>query len=313
MNQKNLAPKTEEEKEHSLISLEVEKQIDKQSKSTYILKYMRKKNELTKLIQETNLPKEKHCLFMLDFILLKNNNNSESLLHINCHEVAAIHFEDFYERVYSFNDIIKENKYFKALDNVEEIKEIIDYTLSDNFKDSKKIFIKLENNSLYLHIMLTYFDTIKEIIFNIPKKNLNEEEKISLLPMILKEIQYKMIYYEKENKKYKSLMKVGIKNNFNYNFYEYYLKIEKDKEKEKENESQKEKEKEDENNKSCQQSIINETYDSSNNNSLSYEEKKNKKNKKTIKIKKKKKKRVHSNEMELETQNNEIKFENTYF
>ena len=313
MNQKNLAPKTEEEKEHSLISLEVEKQIDKQTKSTYILKYMRKKNELTKLIQETNLPKEKHCLFMLDFILLKNNNNSESLLHINCHEVAAIHFEDFYERVYSFNDIIKENKYFKALDNVEEIKEIIDYTLSDNFKDSKKIFIKLENNSLYLHIMLTYFDTIKEIIFNIPKKNLNEEEKIALLPMILKEIQYKMIYYEKENKKYKSLMKVGIKNNFNYNFYEYYLKIEKDKEKENESQKEKEKEKEDENNKSCQQSIINETYDTSNNNSLSSEEKKNKKNKKTIKIKKKKKKRVNSNEVELENQNNEIKFENTYF
>ena len=313
MNQKNLAPKTEEEKEHSLISLEVEKQIDKQTKSTYILKYMRKKNELTKLIQETNLPKEKHCLFMLDFILLKNNNNTESLLHINCHEVAAIHFEDFYERVYSFNDIIKENKYFKALDNVEEIKEIIDYTLSDNFKDSKKIFIKLENNSLYLHIMLTYFDTIKEIIFNIPKKNLNEEEKIALLPMILKEIQYKMIYYEKENKKYKSLMKVGIKNNFNYNFYEYYLKIEKDKEKENESQKEKEKEKEDENNKSCQQSIINETYDTSNNNSLSSEEKKNKKNKKTIKIKKKKKKRVNSNEVELENQNNEIKFENTYF
>jgi len=317
MNQNNLAPKTEEEKEHSLIFLEVENQIDKQSKSTYILKYMRKKNELTELIQETNLPKEKHCLFMLDFILLKNNNNTEYLLHINCHEVAAIHFEDFYERVYSFNDIIKENKYFKALDNVEEIKEIIDYTLSDNFKDSKKIFIKLENNSLYLHIMLTYFDTIKEIIFNIPKKNLNEEEKIALLPMILKEIQYKMIYYEKENKKYKSLMKVGIKNNFNYNFYEYYLKIEKDKEKdkEKENESQKEKEKEkeDENNKSCQQSIINETYDTSNNNSLSSDEKKNKKNKKTIKIKKKKKKRVHSHEVELENQNNEIKFENTYF
>ena len=313
MNQNNLAPKAEEEKEHSLISLEVEKQIDKQTKSTYILKYMRKKNELTELIQETNLPKEKHCLFMLDFILLKNNNNSESLLHINCHEVAAIHFEDFYERVYSFNDIIKENKYFKALDNVEEIKEIIDYTLSDNFKDSKKIFIKLENNSLYLHIMLTYFDTIKEIIFNIPKKNLNEEEKIALLPMILKEIQYKMIYYEKENKKYKSLMKVGIKNNFNYNFYEYYLKIEKDKDKEKEKENESQKEKEDDNNKSCQQSIINETYDTSNNNSLSSDEKKNKKNKKTIKIKKKKKKRVHSNEVELETQNNEIKFENTYF
>ena len=313
MNQNNLAQKAEEEKEHSLISLEVEKQIDKQTKSTYILKYMRKKNELTELIQETNLPKEKHCLFMLDFILLKNNNNSESLLHINCHEVAAIHFEDFYERVYSFNDIIKENKYFKALDNVEEIKEIIDYTLSDNFKDSKKIFIKLENNSLYLHIMLTYFDTIKEIIFNIPKKNLNEEEKIALLPMILKEIQYKMIYYEKENKKYKSLMKVGIKNNFNYNFYEYYLKIEKDKDKEKEKENESQKEKEDDNNKSCQQSIINETYDTSNNNSLSSDEKKNKKNKKTIKIKKKKKKRVHSNEVELETQNNEIKFENTYF
>ena len=290
MIQNDILPKTD----NSLNSLEVEKQKDKQSQSTYIIKYMRKKSELTKKIEDTDFPKEKYCIFMFDFITY--NNNNESFLQIKSHEIAAIHFEDFYERIYSFNDIIKENRYFKALDNINEIKEIIDYTFTDNLRNTKKIFMELVNNCLNLHIKLSYFDTIKEIIFNIPKKNLKDEEKIILLPMILKEIQYKMTFYEKENKKYQNKIKTEIKNNNTINFYDYYLKIEK--------------EKEEENNKSCQHSLINETYDTSNNNSITSEIKKIKKD---VKLKKKKKKKSFSNVKDIESKNDDIKFENNFF
>ena len=290
MIQNEIAPKPED----SINSIE-EKQKDRQSQSTYIIQYKRKKNELNKTIEDTNLPKEKHCLFMFDFITY--NSNNESFLHIKSHEIAAIHFEDFYERIYSFDDIINENRYFKAVDNIDEIKEIIDYIFSDNYKNTKKIFMELVENSLNLHIKLSYFDTIKEIIFNIPKKNLKDEEKILLLPMILKEIQYKMNYYEKENKKYKGIIKNDF-NNFNnnnsINFYDYYLKIEK--------------EKEEENNKSCQHS--NETNDTSNNNSITSEIKKTKKE---IKLKKKKKSKSIKKVKVMENQNDEIKFENNFF
>ena len=321
MCQAEISIKTELEKDDSINSLEIEKQKDNPTKTKYILKYTRKKNELKELIQETNLPKEKNSLFMLDFIIIKNSEeNNESFLQINCHEIAAVHFEDFYERIYSYNDIIKENKYFKAVDNIEEIKDIIDYILGENFKNSKKIFIKLENNCLYLHIMLTYFDAIKEIIFTIPKKILKEEEKIFMLPMAMKEIQTKMNYYEKENKKYKKNVfendnnSIGSINNNNITFYEYYLKIENKKKKEKIKE--KEKEKEEEINRSCQQSIINETYDTSYNSIISEEKKIRKKGiikKKKKKIIKKKIKSKEKLENELEKQDNEIKFENNFF
>jgi hypothetical protein len=299
MYQTEISLKTELEKDDSINTLEIEKQKDNPTKSSYILKYTRKKNELKELTQETNLPKAKNSLFMLDFIIIKNNEeNNESLLQINCHEIAAIHFEDYYERIYSYNDIIKENKYFKAIDNIEEIKDILDYILCENFKNSKKIFIKLENNTLYLHIMLTYFDTIKEIILTMPKKLLKEEEKIFMLPMAMKEIQTKMNYYEKENKKYKKNVfendnnSMGNINSNNITFYEYYLKLEDKKKKEK----IKEKEKEEEIYRSCQQSIISETHDTSYNSILS-EEKKNKK-KGIIKKKKKiMKKRIKSKEI----------------
>ena len=318
MHQTEISLKTELEKDDSINTLEIEKQKDNPTKSSYILKYTRKKNELKELTQETNLPKAKNSLFMLDFIIIKNNEeNNKSLLQINCHEIAAIHFEDYYERIYSYNDIIKENKYFKAIDNIEEIKDILDYILSENFKNSKKIFIKLENNSLYLHIMLTYFDTIKEIILTMPKKLLKEEEKIFMLPMAMKEIQTKMNYYEKENKKYKKNVFENDNNSMgniisnSITFYEYYLKLEDKKKKEK----LKEKEKEEEIYRSCQQSIINETHDTSYNSILSEE----KKNKKKGIIKKKKKiikKRIKSKEIKenkSEKQENEIKFVNSFF
>ena len=216
--------KKEVEKEDSLSSLEIEKQKDTQSQSTYIIKYTRKKAELKELIEATQLPKAKQSLFMLELILIKNNNkDNESLLHIKCHEIAAVHFEDYYERIYSYDDISKENRYFKALDNIEEIKDALDFVLSQNFKNSKKIFIELKNNTFILHVMLSYFDTIKEIILTVPQKILKEEEKILLLPMAMKEIQQKITFYEKENKKIKNKEKKNESNEFNFTFYDYYL------------------------------------------------------------------------------------------
>ena len=253
-NEKNI--KKEIEIEDSLISSESEKQ-NIQSNSIYIIKYTRKNKELYQSINDTHPVKAKHCLFMLDLNIIKNNDKNkknESLLHIKFHEMAEIHFEDYYERVYTYKDIIKENKYFKALDNIENIKEIIDYVLRQNLKNSQKIWIQIENNILKLHIMLTYFDKIKEVVLNIPRKVLNEYEKKNLLPMVLKEMQHKMKFYEKENKKYKNEEKKvdDEKGNTNMNFYEYYLKIR--------NEKKKEKKKEEEINKIWQESIVNETY-----------------------------------------------------
>ena len=287
----------EEEKEDSLSSLEEENQNKEAfSKPTsYKIKYTRSKEELTDLVVDTNFPKAKNCVFMIDFILIKNSD--ESLLRVKCHEISAIHFEDFYERIYSFDEMIKENRYFRALDSIEEIKESIDYILSQNSKNKKKNFyVELDNNILNLHIKLTYFDTVKEIVLHIPKKQLRDEEKIFLLPMLLKEIQEKMIGYEIENKNFKIQKKKNIfkiheeDTNTTNNKFSFDLV----------NEKENENEKETEDNKSMQQSLKNETNYTSNNNSLELEEKKNKKSRSKSKngeiiIKRKKKKKVKEN------------------
>jgi hypothetical protein len=277
MIKKEISQKTEEdEKEDTLSSLEEENhnKEDFSKPTSYTIKYTRSKDELSDLVLDTNFPKAKHCLFMIDFILIKN---SESLLRVKCHEMSAIHFEDFYERIYTFDDMIEENRYFRALDSIEEIKESIDYVLSQNTKNKKKkFFVELDNNILNLHINLTYFDTMKEIVLHIPKKKLRDEEKIFLLPMLLKEIQEKMNVVEKENKNFKIQKKRNIfkiHNNKNNNNFAFDII------------NEEEKETEDENNKSLQHSLKNETTDTSINNSLELEEKKNK-------IKKKKKKKV---------------------
>ena len=51
---------------------------------------------------------------------------------------------------------------------------------------------------------LSFFDKEKEIIFNIPKKTLSDEDKNNLLPEFLKEIQKKMNSLKDENKKLKT-------------------------------------------------------------------------------------------------------------
>ena len=57
---------------------------------------------------------------------------------------------------------------------------------------------------------LSFFDEEKEIILNIPKKILNNADKINLLPDFLKEIQDKMNYLNEENKKLKKEHSISI-------------------------------------------------------------------------------------------------------
>ena len=196
--------------------------LDLEATSTYILKYTRKGDELKEIAEETGLRKSENCLFMLNIKLIKSDsvlteNNtpletSENFLVFCCHEIAAIYFDEIYERVYTLDDLAKENKYFKVFESTEEAKNVIDETIRKNEKNDKKIFLAFKDKELKLHMKLSFFDKEKEIVLNIPKKKLNDEDKINLLPEFLKEIQDKMNHLSEENKKMK-IKKTKVYNN----------------------------------------------------------------------------------------------------
>jgi hypothetical protein len=190
--------------------------IDIYSTTTYILKYKRSKEELKELAIETNLPKSENCFFMINLKIIKNkdltdnttnninNEQTPNFLVICCHEIAAIYFDEIYERIYTLEDLFKENIFFKVFDTIEEARNIIDESIKNNEKNPKKVFIQLKDKELKLHMRLSFFDKEKEIIFNIPKKTLSDEDKNNLLPEFLKEIQKKMNSLKDENKKLKT-------------------------------------------------------------------------------------------------------------
>ena len=210
--QKNNEDKINIEKDNNE-SDQKEEEMELESTSTYILKYTRKGDELKEISVETGLRKSENCLFMLNIKLIKSDSvltedntpqeNSENFLVFCCHEIAAIYFDEIYERVYTLDDLIKENKHFRALESTEEAKNVIDKTIRKNEKNEKKIFLSFKNNELKLHMKLSFFDEDKEIVLNIPKKILTDEDKINLLPEFLKEIQDKMNHLSEENKKMK--------------------------------------------------------------------------------------------------------------
>ena len=206
--------------------------IDPYSTTTYILKYKRTKEELKEFAIETNLPKSENCLFMLNLKIIKNedfniNNNrenemgnAENFFVLCCHEIAAIYFDEIYERIYTLKDLANENKYFKVFESTEEAKIVIDETIRTNEKNAKKIFIGFKDKELKLHMKLSFFDKEKEIVLNIPKKPLSDEDKINLLPEFLKEIQDKMNHLNDENKKLKA-KKLAFGNRGKDNKYNY--------------------------------------------------------------------------------------------
>ena len=195
--------------------------IDPFSTTTYTLKYKRSKEELKELAIETNLPKSENCLFMINVKIEKNddledNQNLQNenkydvappagnILVISCHEIAAIYFDEIYERKYTLEDLFNENIFFKVFDSIEEARNIIDESIKNNEKNSKKVYINLKDKEFKLHMKLSFFDKEKEIVFNIPKKILTNKDKNYLLPEFLKEIQEKMNHLKDENKKLKT-------------------------------------------------------------------------------------------------------------
>ena len=146
-------------------------------------------------------------LIKSDSVLTENGTpleTSENFIVFCCHEIAAIYFDEIYERVYTLDDLAKENKYFKVFESTEEAKNVIDETIRKNEKNDKKIFLAFKDKELKLHMKLSFFDKEEEIIFNIPRKVLSDKDKNNLLPEFLKEIQQKMNHLKEENKKLKT-------------------------------------------------------------------------------------------------------------
>ena len=195
------------------ISKEDEEQ--EESSSSYILKYVRKSNEPRESAYDKELIKSKKCLYMIEFKIMKGKN--EKYLLVYCHEIAAIYFDEIYEKKYSIKDLYNENRHFRIFDEVDEAKDIIDEILNNNATNNKKIFIDCQDNIFKLHIKISFFDKENEVILNIPKKNITDEERIRLLPEFLKEIQIKMNHLEEDNKKLKNEYKNIGDNSFGVN------------------------------------------------------------------------------------------------
>jgi len=140
-----------------------------ESSSSYILRYVRKSNEPRESAYDKELIKSKKCLYMIEFKIIKGK--TEKYLLVYCHEIAAIYFDEIYEKKYSLKDLYKENRHFRI------------------FK---------------LHIKISFFDKDNEVILNIPKKDITDKERIRLLPEFLKEIQIKINHLEDDNKKLKN-------------------------------------------------------------------------------------------------------------
>jgi len=173
-----------------------------ESSSSYILKYVRKSNEPRESAYDKELIKSKKCLYMIEFKILKGK--TEKYLLVYCHEIAAIYFDEIYEKKYSIKDLYQENRHFRIFDDVEEAKNIIDEIMNNNPTNNKKIYIDCQDNIFKLHLKISFFDKENEVILNIPKKDITDKERIRLLPEFLKEIQIKMNSLEEDNKKLKS-------------------------------------------------------------------------------------------------------------
>ena len=173
-NEKIIIDKKDEKKENE----EDIEQEQEESSSSYILKYTRKSNEPRESAYDKELIKPKHCLYMIEFKIMKRK--TEKYLLVYCHEIAAIYFDEIYEKKYLLN------------------------VLNNNANNTKKIFIDCQDNIFKLHLNISFFDKDNEVILNIPKKDITDKERIRLLPEFLKEIQIKMNHLEEDNKKLKN-------------------------------------------------------------------------------------------------------------
>ena len=142
--------KTLEKKDENINPTDQEQE---ESSSSYILKYVRKSNEPRESAYDKELIKSKKCLYMIEFKIMKGKN--EKYLLVYCHEIAAIYFDEIYEKKYSIKDLYNENRHFRIFDEVDEAKDIIDEILNNNATNNKKIFIDCQDNIFKLHIKIS--------------------------------------------------------------------------------------------------------------------------------------------------------------
>ena len=164
-----------EEKNDENINKEEEEEKE-ESSSSYILKYVRKSNEPRESAYDKELIKSKKCLYMIEFKIIRGK--TEKYLLVYCHEIAAIYFDEIYEKKYSIKDLYKENRHFRIFDEVDEAKNIIDEILNNNATNTKKIFIECQYNIFKLHLKISFFDKENEVVLNIPKKDITDKERI---------------------------------------------------------------------------------------------------------------------------------------
>jgi len=206
-------------------SNDITKNQNEDYKTTYILKYSRTKSELKELSEDTKLKKAETCQFMLTLNLLPIESNlnttttqnekksdgdtpggPENYLVISCHEMAALYFDEIYEKIYTLHDLCEENRYFRIFPNTDEAKIVIDEFIKINQTNRHKFFIEFKDKEFKIHMKFSFFDQEKEIIFNIPKKKLSGKQINNILPEFLKEIQNKLILLGEENKKLKGII-----------------------------------------------------------------------------------------------------------
>ena len=117
-----------------------------------------------------------------NYLLISANNKNDIL-------------ENEFENKYFFNDLIS-NKYFAGFDSIDEIFEQLKF-------EFKKVDLKLYEEDFLIKIKIPIeFIKVKELIFDLPKKEINETDKIGLLINevyeLKKEINNIKISHEKE-------------------------------------------------------------------------------------------------------------------
>ena len=148
---------------------------------------------------------------------------------IYCHEIAALSFDEVYEKIYSLKDLCKESRFFRIFESIDEAKVAIDEFITINQKNPNKFFVEFENKVLKIHMKFSFFDKEKEIVFNVPQKILGIKGKNEVLPGFLKEIQEKLYRLAGENNKLKikNLTHSFIIKKFKYNLGESNEKLNK--------------------------------------------------------------------------------------
>ena len=121
-------------------------------------------------------------------LYLANESNS---LVIKITEDDSIPLRTF-SATFSLNDLIKENRYFKFFETIDEI--IIEF---QNLMEDNKVEFSVET-SVFLLILHLPLKVIEEVKLSIPQKNINSKDIISELCISLNDLRKKVKYLENQ-------------------------------------------------------------------------------------------------------------------